>query len=384
MIFSCFFIKKYIFLHVFFCKNEFEHMKKLLFFTTMILLSVCAMAQKKVAVMDVKTYPGVKQMHAIMIRGGMETAVGNTAGYEVYDRAAFESIMKEQNFQRSGAVKDSDIKRLGEMAGVKYIIVPEAAAEGNEIYINVKMLDVETGKFGGIHDILCSSSSQEIRNACNELGKQLFGYTGTKPDGTGTKPNKPGNTSKEQTINYDNGNKYVGEVVNGKRNGQGTMYYADGGKYEGNWKDGNRYGQGTFYWADGGKYVGRWENDKRNGQGTFYWANGDIYVGDFLDNKRTGQGTYYFADGDKYVGGFENNKRNGYGTYYYISGGNKHAGNWKDGNRHGQGTYYYKDGDVDTGTWINDKRDGKFKKVKKNGKVQHATYSNGKITTDWH
>ena len=151
-------------------------MKRILFVTACIMLSALAMAQnaKKVAVMEVKTYNGVTQMHAVMIRGGLETAVGNTPGYEVYDRSNFESIMQEQNFQRSGAVKDSDIKRLGEMAGVQYIIVPEAVVDGKEIYINVKMLDVETGKFGGVLDRLCSTNSSDIRQSCAELGEELF------------------------------------------------------------------------------------------------------------------------------------------------------------------------------------------------------------------
>ena len=154
-------------------------MKKILFFSIIILLPVIAMAQKKVAVMEVKAYEGVKPMHAIMIRGGMETAVGNAKGYEVYDRSNFEAIMQEQNFQRSGAVKDTDIKRLGEIAGVQYIIVPEAAVDGNEVYINVRMLDVETGKFGGIHDKLCQCNAADIKQACEELGAELFGSGST-------------------------------------------------------------------------------------------------------------------------------------------------------------------------------------------------------------
>lgn len=141
------------------------------------MLSVLATAQRKVAVMEVKSYEGMKQMYAMMIRGGMETAVVNTPGYEVYDRTSLEAIMEEHNFQRSGMVKDSDIKRLGEMAGVQYIIVPEAAVDGNDMYINVKMLDVETGKFGAVHDVLCKSNSNDIHEACKKLGAELFGET---------------------------------------------------------------------------------------------------------------------------------------------------------------------------------------------------------------
>ena len=55
-----------------------------------------------------------------------------------------------------------------------------------------------------------------------------------------------------------NGDKYVGELKDGKQNGQGTYTSADGGKYEGEFKDGNMNGQGTHTYADGAKYVGEW------------------------------------------------------------------------------------------------------------------------------
>ena len=41
------------------------------------------------------------------------------------------------------------------------------------------------------------------------------------------------------------GDKYVGQWVDGKMNGQGTYIYADGDKYEGEWKDDKRHGKGT-------------------------------------------------------------------------------------------------------------------------------------------
>jgi hypothetical protein len=49
---------------------------------------------------------------------------------------------------------------------------------------------------------------------------------------------------------------------------------------------------GTYTYADGNKYVGEFKDDKRNGQGTYTYANGDKYVGEHKDNKANGQGTY--------------------------------------------------------------------------------------------
>lgn len=145
------------------------------------MLSALVVAQniKKVAVWETKCDDkSVTSFQSAMVRGGMETAVANAPGYTGYDRASFDAILKEHNFQRSGAVSDSDIKRMGVMAGVQYIIVPEAYAQGNDFYIIVKMLDVETGEFGAAYDELCGSSASEIKQACTKLGGKLFGNSG--------------------------------------------------------------------------------------------------------------------------------------------------------------------------------------------------------------
>ncbi len=49
---------------------------------------------------------------------------------------------------------------------------------------------------------------------------------------------------------------------------------------------------GTMTWADGDKYVGEFKNGKRNGQGTYTFADGDKYVGEFKDDKKHEQGQW--------------------------------------------------------------------------------------------
>ena len=79
-----------------------------------------------------------------------------------------------------------------------------------------------------------------------------------------------------ETINYNNGDKYVGQtkLLSGKRHGQGTYYYADGRVYVGQWKKNQRHGQGTMTYKNKSKYVGEWKNNKRHGIGTAYYPNG--------------------------------------------------------------------------------------------------------------
>lgn len=81
---------------------------------------------------------------------------------------------------------------------------------------------------------------------------------------------------------YSNG-VYDGEIVNGKRNGQGKYAYDSGNVYEGEWKDGKKAGQGKFTWADGSVYEGEWKDDERNGQGKLTLASGTVKEGEFKD-----------------------------------------------------------------------------------------------------
>ena len=54
------------------------------------------------------------------------------------------------------------------------------------------------------------------------------------------------NTNKIEIKEYENGNKYLGQFVNGKREGYGIMYFPNGGIYEGHWKKGLAEGKDSI------------------------------------------------------------------------------------------------------------------------------------------
>ena len=130
---------------------------------------------KKVAVWETKCSDGsLSYMQRHMIHTSMVNAVVNIAGYAVCDRSAFDTIMKEHNFQRSGAASGADIIKMGQMVAAQYIIVPEAMVDANEIYISVRMLDVETGFVAGMQSTLCASAPDEIQKASAKLVASLL------------------------------------------------------------------------------------------------------------------------------------------------------------------------------------------------------------------
>ena len=111
------------------------------------------------------------------------------------------------------------------------------------------------------------------------------------------------------TFTWANGEKYIGHLFNGRREGEGCMYWpAEKDSfhfYKGTFANDNMEDYGTLTFADGCSYIGHFTCDMIDGhEGTFTWPNGDSYTGTFTDNKidLNYRGTFTFHDGDRYSG----------------------------------------------------------------------------------
>ena len=152
--------------------------KLFLVFFTVLLVPAVTMAQMekamKVAVWETQRIgDGISLSKSTLVRGSIEEAIDNTPGFIKYDRAMFDAIVAEHKFQRSGAVKDEDMKRMGEMAGVQYVVVPECAIDEGYFIINLRMLDVETGQSKTTQEI-SANNIPEIKAAGEKLSSRLF------------------------------------------------------------------------------------------------------------------------------------------------------------------------------------------------------------------
>ncbi|MGM0651857.1 MAG: DUF4282 domain-containing protein [Bacillota bacterium] len=81
--------------------------------------------------------------------------------------------------------------------------------------------------------------------------------------------------------------------------------YPDGSRYEGEMIDGKREGEGTWVRPDGSKYTGQWKNDKPDGIGTFIWPDGRKFKGYWKSGKRHGKGIEILPDGKRIEGEWE-------------------------------------------------------------------------------
>lgn len=62
-----------------------------------------------------------------------------------------------------------------------------------------------------------------------------------------------------QTLNYANGDQYVGELYQGKRHGYGIYYYSNGDFWFGEYGNDRPWGYGAFFTAKSGLFVGEWQ-----------------------------------------------------------------------------------------------------------------------------
>ena len=165
---------------------------------------------------------------------------------------------------------------------------------------------------------------------------------------------KDGKRNGYGTDTFVNGNKYAGLFKDNKRHGQGILTYSDGTNYSGQWIEGEADGQGTMTHSNGNKYVGQWRNGKYHGQGILNYYTGAKYVGQWRNGEYHGQGALTSID-MSYEGAWKNGEKNGQGTYVFPNGA-KYVGQWKDGNYNGLGTFFYPDGTIfQKGLWKDDK-----------------------------
>ena len=68
----------------------------------------------------------------------------------------------------------------------------------------------------------------------------------------------------------------TGWIYGSDGNGKGKYVWENGDSYVGNYKDGKRNDNGTFTWASGNKYVGEWKDGKLHGQGAMYNSYGTL------------------------------------------------------------------------------------------------------------
>ena len=132
-------------------------MKKLLILLLSVLSMMAYAQQKKVAVYVTGNDPINSIMGDHLVDGiahdGKYIAVERTASF-------LNELVKEQSYQQTGAVDDSELSRLGKQFGVDYVCVATPFDVWGEKYISARMIDVERAEV-----IATSSANGKVENS---------------------------------------------------------------------------------------------------------------------------------------------------------------------------------------------------------------------------
>lgn len=84
------------------------------------------------------------------VTDALTEAMFNTGKIKIIERANLESILKEQKFQSSGLVNEETVKSIGMIAGVDFVCYGNLKDLGDQITVNARVVDVETGEIAAM------------------------------------------------------------------------------------------------------------------------------------------------------------------------------------------------------------------------------------------
>ena len=123
-------------------KIKFLTLALLLFFN-----SLASAQTKKVAVYVMGEDAGINKV----LESKLVSTIAQSKDYTAVERTAafLAELNKEQKYQRTGNVDDSELSRLGKQFGVQYICVAAVTEAFNERYLSARLIDVESAQVEG-------------------------------------------------------------------------------------------------------------------------------------------------------------------------------------------------------------------------------------------
>ena len=139
-----------------------------------ILLNFTAQAQdRKVAVFD----PAGNVENAIkdIIREEIISIIVNVGGYTVLERELMNEVLKENRFQESGLVDDSQISEMGKLLGANLVFVANITEIDGNYHIALKLVDPVTGRIEKQQTAQTRRNLSELTDTVEETVGEMFG-----------------------------------------------------------------------------------------------------------------------------------------------------------------------------------------------------------------
>lgn len=147
-------------------------MKNLLFITPFLLLTLTLYSQKKVAVFDPKDESATDM--GDIIREVFSTALTNSSEYVPVERVMIDQVLKENQYQLSGMVDDSEISELGKQMGADYVCVSIIKKMGMDFFITAKLVSVTTATVERQKYVKTANGDSDLFEKVEELSADLL------------------------------------------------------------------------------------------------------------------------------------------------------------------------------------------------------------------
>ena len=146
------------------------------FFVAMLFVFT-AMAQedRKVAVFDPAGQIDA-QLRAI-VREEISSIIVNTNGYTVLERQLIDRVLEEQRLQAGGLVDDNQIVEMGKLMGANLAFVTTLATLGNNYFVSVKMIDVQTAQIERQSTAQTQQGTNDLLHVVRNAVRENFGLS---------------------------------------------------------------------------------------------------------------------------------------------------------------------------------------------------------------
>jgi TolB-like protein len=184
-----------------------------------------------------------------IVKRGQYTAIERTAQF-------LAELNKEQSFQRTGAVDDSQISRLGKNMGVQLVCVVKIGKSGEQLFISARLVDVETAALkSSARPVRFDADNWDgIEKCCETITASMFGGGNDSSSSLGNHSSgntSSGNKSSNADVTANNTPANEANVTDAPANG--SVYNPDG--IEMVYVEGTGSGIGAIQ----GFYIGKYE-----------------------------------------------------------------------------------------------------------------------------
>ncbi len=126
---------------------------------------------------------GIEQSEAVVVTEQLRVELLKSGKLQIIERSLMQEILDEQGFQQAGCVNDACAVEIGQLLGVKNILVGTLGAAGSYTILTVRILEVKSG-------VVISSETVKTKGGIDNLieegireitGKILSGIFSEQP-----------------------------------------------------------------------------------------------------------------------------------------------------------------------------------------------------------